>query len=153
LVLNAMEAMAAGGTVTVRARDVEGGVELVVADAGEGIASEARERIFDPFFTTRPGHLGLGLTVVRAVILRAGGRLDVRSGLPGTTVTIWLPAAGEAGTFAAEAPAPAGVRPDAPAPANRPAPASPTDPRPAPVAPTEPTTRRDPAGPVALTNG
>jgi signal transduction histidine kinase len=97
LVLNAMEAMPAGGSVTVRLRAVEYGVELVVADSGAGIAPEVRPRIFDPFFTTRPGHLGLGLTVVQAVVLRAGGRVDVASGPAGTTVTLWLPAAPASG--------------------------------------------------------
>ncbi len=96
LVLNAVEAMPAGGILTVRTRSHEGGAELVLADAGEGIAPEIRPRIFDPFFTTRPGHLGLGLTVAEAVVLRAGGRLEVDSDGAGrgTRVTVWLPAAG-----------------------------------------------------------
>jgi signal transduction histidine kinase/CheY-like chemotaxis protein len=97
LVLNAMEAMPAGGSVTVRLREVEHGVELVVADSGAGIAPEVKPRIFDPFFTTRPGHLGLGLTVVQAVVLRAGGRVDVASGPAGTMVTLWLPTAPASG--------------------------------------------------------
>jgi signal transduction histidine kinase len=94
LILNAMEAMPAGGTVTVSTRAREDGAELVVSDTGEGIAEDIRPRIFDPFFTTRPGHLGLGLCVAQAVVLRAGGRLDVRGRPDGTTVTVWLPAAG-----------------------------------------------------------
>jgi signal transduction histidine kinase/CheY-like chemotaxis protein len=124
LVLNAVEAMSAGGTLSVRTRAHEGGAELVLVDAGEGIPSEVRPRIFDPFFTTRPGHLGLGLSVAEAVVLRAGGRLDVdRAGAGGgTRVTVWLP--------------PAGLRPAAPAPdaaeAARP---TTTDPRP-PASPT-----------------
>jgi signal transduction histidine kinase/ActR/RegA family two-component response regulator len=103
LVLNAVEAMPAGGTLSVRTGTHEGGAELVLVDTGEGIPSEIRPRIFDPFFTTRPGHLGLGLSVAEAVVLRAGGRLEVDcvgAGV-GTRVTVWLP--------------PAGVRPPAPA--------------------------------------
>jgi signal transduction histidine kinase/ActR/RegA family two-component response regulator len=96
LVLNAVEAMPAGGTLTVRTRAHEGGAELVLVDTGEGIPPEIRPRIFDPFFTTRPGHLGLGLSVAEAVVLRAGGRVEVdRAGAGGgTRVTVWLPAAG-----------------------------------------------------------
>jgi signal transduction histidine kinase len=93
LVLNAAEAMPAGGTVTVRTRARDGGAELTVSDGGEGIAPDVRPRIFDPFFSTRPGHLGLGLCVVEAVVLCAGGWLDVWSEPGGTTVTVWLPAA------------------------------------------------------------
>ena len=123
LVLNAMEAMPAGGSVTVRLREVEHGVELVVADSGAGIAPEVKPRIFDPFFTTRPGHLGLGLTVVQAVVLRAGGRVDVASGPAGTTVTLWLPAAPASGATRSDeslagepAPEPALEVPPAPGP-------------------------------------
>jgi len=93
LVLNAMEAMPGGGTVAVSTRGREDGAELVVSDTGEGIAEDIRPRIFDPFFTIRPGHLGLGLCVAQAVVLRAGGRLDLRSRPDGTTATVWLPAA------------------------------------------------------------
>jgi signal transduction histidine kinase len=123
LVLNAMEAMPAGGSVTVRLREVEHGVELLVADSGAGIAPEVKPRIFDPFFTTRPGHLGLGLTVVQAVVLRAGGRVDVASGPAGTTVTLWLPAAPASGATRSDeflagepAPEPALEGPPAPGP-------------------------------------
>jgi signal transduction histidine kinase len=112
LVQNAVEAMPAGGTLSVRTRGHDGGAELVLVDTGEGIPPEIRPRIFDPFFTTRPGHLGLGLTVAEAVVLRAGGRLEVEhagSG-GGTRVTVWLPAAG----LRPPAPAPEGAEPARP---------------------------------------
>lgn len=123
LVLNAMEAVPAGGTVRVRTRGAEDGAEIEVGDSGEGIPAEVQPRIFDPFFTTRPGHLGLGLVVVQTVVLRAGGRLDVRSGPDGTVVAVWLPAAStaEAASVAGtETPEPAGAAVvEAPVPAER----------------------------------
>ena len=122
IVLNAMEAMPAGGSVTVRLREVERGVELVVADSGPGIAPEVKPRIFDPFFTTRPGHLGLGLTVVQAVVLRAGGRVDVQSGPAGTTVILWLPAAPPSGATRSDALAVEPAPPSAPEPPPAPVP-------------------------------
>jgi signal transduction histidine kinase/ActR/RegA family two-component response regulator len=106
LIHNAMEAMPAGGTLTVLTREAEDAAELIVADTGEGIALEIRPRIFDPFFTTRPGHRGLGLPVVEAAVLRAGGRIDVTSGPGATTVRVWLPAAGTRTRQAETAPVP-----------------------------------------------
>ncbi|HKA61914.1 MAG TPA: GAF domain-containing protein [Methylomirabilota bacterium] len=105
LVLNAMDAMPAGGTLTVRTREHAGGAEISVADRGDGVAPEVHPRIFDPFFTTRPGHLGLGLFVAQAVVRRAGGRIDVRSAAGGTVATVWLPAAAVPSEHAAPAPA------------------------------------------------
>ncbi len=122
IVLNAMEAMPAGGSVTVRLREVERGVELVVADSGPGIAPEVKPRIFDPFFTTRPGHLGLGLTVVQAVVLRAGGRVDVQSGPAGTTVILWLPAVAPSGATRSDTLAVEPAPPSAPEPPPAPVP-------------------------------
>jgi CheY-like chemotaxis protein len=91
----------------VRTRSHADGAELVLVDTGEGIPSEIRPRVFDPFFTTRPGHLGLGLSVAEAVVLRAGGRLELdRAGASGgTRVTLWLPAVGRRPSPPAPAPA------------------------------------------------
>ena len=132
LVLNAMEAMPGGGALTVRMRQVGREIELVVADRGRGIAPEVRPRIFDPFFTTRPGHLGLGLTVVQAIVVRAGGRLEVQSGPDGTTVTLRLPIAPDGGgaptsesrMVESAAPRPAPPPRESPAPEAAPAPHS-----------------------------
>ncbi len=99
LLLNALQAMPAGGTlrIAVRARGDE--VEIVVADTGSGIDPEHLPHVFEPFFTTRgqdaakPG-TGLGLSVSYGIVTAHDGRIDVSS-TPGvgTTFTVRLPAA------------------------------------------------------------
>ena len=93
LLLNAAEAMAQGGRLTVTTRLRDGGAELVVEDTGEGIRGDVRGRVFDPFFTTRgPRHMGLGLTVAHGVVTRCHGQIEIASGAGGgTRVVIWLP--------------------------------------------------------------
>jgi signal transduction histidine kinase/putative methionine-R-sulfoxide reductase with GAF domain len=95
LVANAVDAMAAGGRLSLRLRPRDAGAELVVEDTGEGLDEAVRPRIFEPFFTTRaPARLGLGLTIARGIITRFGGSIDVASRAGGgVTATVWLPAA------------------------------------------------------------
>jgi two-component system cell cycle sensor histidine kinase/response regulator CckA len=103
LVLNARDAMAAGGpvrvhvTTEVTAEDEEPPgtfVRLDVTDFGTGITAADREHIVDPFFTTKPAGKGngLGLAVVRRVVERTGGFVRVES-TPGhgTTFRVFLP--------------------------------------------------------------
>jgi len=95
LIVNAVDAMPTGGRIVIRTRPRAEGVELRVSDTGEGIADEIRSRIFDAFFTTRaPQRLGLGLSVVHAIVTRYRGAIDIKSAAGGTTVTVWIPAAG-----------------------------------------------------------
>jgi two-component system NtrC family sensor kinase len=82
LAMNALDATPAGGSVTVSARPATGGgLVLTVTDTGCGIPEEERARIFDPFFTTKePGKgVGLGLSIVYAIVTRHGGRIEVDS--------------------------------------------------------------------------
>ena len=89
---NAIQAMPEGGSLVLRATSEEGWVRLCVQDTGEGIAPDDVARVFDPFFTTRPGGLGLGLFLCRAVIQAHGGRIQIESRAgQGTGVTVWLP--------------------------------------------------------------
>jgi PAS domain S-box-containing protein len=107
LVINARDAMPAGGTVTVATGNgpavsslgAETGpgqmVTLVVSDTGHGMDSETLARIFEPFFSTKAvgKGSGLGLATVDGIVAQSGGRIVVASELErGTIFTISLPA-------------------------------------------------------------
>jgi two-component system sensor histidine kinase HydH len=98
LLLNAMQAMDAGGVVTVRARREPGKVAIEVQDSGRGMSEEERRRAVEPFYTTRPAGSGLGLTLVQSLVQARGGTVEIRSAPGrGTRVSLLLPAAGGAG--------------------------------------------------------
>ena len=78
LMRNAIQASPDGGTVHVAVRHVPDGVSLVVEDEGPGIAGLDPQRVFEPFFLTRANGRGLGLAIVRRVVLAHGGK--VRAG-------------------------------------------------------------------------
>jgi signal transduction histidine kinase len=84
LVLNALQATSAGGTVTVTTslrHDTDGQkyCEIAVQDTGEGIRAENKEEIFNPFFTTKDSGVGLGLFITHQIIGEHGGTIDVES--------------------------------------------------------------------------
>jgi signal transduction histidine kinase len=96
LVRNAAQALReAGGHVTVRTfRSARGSIGLAVSDDGEGIRPEDQPRVFEPFFSTKPAGrgTGLGLTVVRNIVLAHGGQITFQSKLgSGTTFVVSLP--------------------------------------------------------------
>jgi len=96
LVKNAAQALLdVGGNVTVRTfRGGRVNVGLAVSDDGEGIRPEDEGRIFEPFFTTKPAGqgTGLGLTVVRNIVLAHGGQITFQSKVgSGTTFIVSLP--------------------------------------------------------------
>ncbi len=94
LVLNAVDAMPTGGSLTLETRRDGDWVVLAVADSGTGIPPDVRRRIFEPFFTTKESGTGLGLSIVSGIISSYGGTIDVESQPgTGTTFTIRLPAA------------------------------------------------------------
>jgi two-component system NtrC family sensor kinase len=94
LVVNAVQASAAGGVVRVETGSAEQGAYLRVIDHGVGIAPEALPRIFEPFFTTKDvgQGTGLGLAVAHGIVEEHGGRIEVESTLgTGARFTVWLP--------------------------------------------------------------
>jgi len=96
LIQNAIHHTPPDGSVTVHAEDVEGGVEIEVADTGAGIAAEHHERIFEPFFRgdasrQSPG-AGLGLAISRAIVEAHGGAIWLEEAASGTRVRFRLPA-------------------------------------------------------------
>lgn len=97
LVHNALQAMDHKGTLTVGLRRDGSDVLVSVADTGCGIPDDIRARIFDAFFTTKPAGegTGLGLDIVRKIVEKHHGRIDVDSEVGrGTTFTVRLPIAG-----------------------------------------------------------
>jgi len=100
LIINALEATPANGTVVVSAgrRDDGGcpGLAITVQDTGCGIPAADQARIFEPFFSTKPAGVGtgLGLTISRDIVAAHGGDVSIASGEgAGTTATVWLPLA------------------------------------------------------------
>jgi two-component system nitrogen regulation sensor histidine kinase NtrY len=92
LVLNAMDAMPQGGTLTLRTRNDGGKVLIEVADSGSGLTPEECERIFTPYYTSKQHGTGLGLAIVQSVVSDHGGRIRVQSEPGrGTTFVIELP--------------------------------------------------------------
>ncbi len=85
LIHNAAEAMPEGGSVDLDLWAEGNWAIIAVRDTGCGIAPEDRERIFDPFFTTKEGGTGLGLPVVREIVLAHGGTIQCVSTPDGGT--------------------------------------------------------------------
>ncbi len=97
ILINACDAMTAGGTLRCRTFTHQKGLKVCVeiSDTGPGIPDAYLSKIFDPFFTTKEKGTGLGLSVVYGIMGRHGGSVDVdsRAG-EGTTIRLWLPVNG-----------------------------------------------------------
>jgi signal transduction histidine kinase len=92
LVLNAMDAMPKGGTITLRTLQGEGQGIVEISDTGTGLTREEVERIFTPYYTSKQHGTGLGLAIVQSVVSDHGGRISVQSEPgKGTTFVIELP--------------------------------------------------------------
>jgi signal transduction histidine kinase len=94
LLLNAADAIADGGEITVKTRWNEKGriVAIELHDTGKGIPPDIMEKIFQPFFTTKRKGTGLGLAVSKRIVEEHGGNIAVANAISGgVTVTIMLP--------------------------------------------------------------
>jgi len=93
LVLNALDAMPKGGTLTIRSVPRARCIDLQVADTGPGLSPEALGRAFEPFYTTKPGGTGLGLAIVyRIAEVHTGTVLAGNSPEGGAVFTLRVPA-------------------------------------------------------------
>jgi signal transduction histidine kinase len=96
LIQNAIRHTPADGSVTVRARTASGGVEVEVADEGDGIPEGDGERVFEAFYRGDPardgGGAGLGLAISRAIVEAHGGRIWLDQAAPGTSIRFTLEA-------------------------------------------------------------
>lgn len=105
ILINAIQSMPAGGTISVRARNIEIKkpqlniplpgcyIKIDIADQGIGIPKENLQKIFDPYFTTKPEGNGLGLATAYSILLKHQGGITVDSIVgKGTVFSIFLPA-------------------------------------------------------------
>jgi signal transduction histidine kinase len=92
LVLNALDAMPAGGTLTIRTTEHQGHVRIEVTDTGKGLTPEECSRLFTPYYTTKVQGTGLGLAIIQSVVSDHHGTIAVSSDEGrGTTFHIELP--------------------------------------------------------------
>ena len=95
VLVNAMEAMPEGGTLTIRLskEDIsdQEGVRIEISDTGHGIPDDLRGRIFDPYFSTKSNGTGMGLALSEKIVRQHNGVLDIDSSPAGTNVIVWLP--------------------------------------------------------------
>jgi len=102
LLINAIEAMPQGGTLTIHSAveeppdTLQQFLRLVIKDTGQGIPEKDRPYLFDPFFTTKAGGTGLGLSIAYSILQKHNGRLEVESQLgKGSSFIVSLPVQGE----------------------------------------------------------
>ena len=92
LMLNGLEAMDRGGRLDVATEARGDGLVVRISDTGTGIPPDLLNKVWDPFFTTKERGMGLGMAIVKGIVERHGGRIDLSSHPgQGTTVELTLP--------------------------------------------------------------
>lgn len=95
LLANALEATQAGQQVRIHLSEYSEALQLTVQDNGIGMDAEQLAQVFKPFFTTKPQGLGMGLSLVRRILLRQGGSITIESRKnAGTRVIVMMPRPG-----------------------------------------------------------
>ena len=91
LARNGLEAMAGGGSLTIRTFVDSGQPVLAVADCGRGIAKDVLDKLGTPFLTTKENGTGLGLPVCYRIAERHGARIEIQTSPCGTTFSVYFP--------------------------------------------------------------
>ena len=92
ILLNAVQVLKSGGTITCRSRDEEYRCLVEISDDGPGLDLVKNPKLFDLFYTTKPGGTGLGLPIANRIVEEHGGRIAVSSRPEhGASFAIFLP--------------------------------------------------------------
>lgn len=93
LIHNALQAMDYHGDLTITVKEQDQHVVVQISDSGCGIPADIRDRIFEPFFTTKPmgEGSGLGLDIVRRIVAKHQGKVELESQSGHTIFSVWLP--------------------------------------------------------------
>jgi two-component system, NtrC family, sensor histidine kinase HydH len=91
LLINAIEVMPDGGTLSASVTAINGSISIEIADTGTGIPPEYRGKVFKPYFSTKSTGTGMGLPLTEKLVNQHGGHIDYESSAQGTTFRIHLP--------------------------------------------------------------
>jgi len=92
LFLNAIDAMKAGGQLSIATKTESDNIEITISDTGKGISKKDLEHIFDPFYTTKETGTGLGMSIIYGIIKEHKGQIQVENGKDkGTQIIITIP--------------------------------------------------------------
>jgi len=92
IIINSVDAMPRGGTLTIKAKKLDGNLKFVFSDTGVGMSKEKMKKLWTPLFTTKAKGMGFGLPICKRVIEAHGGAISVKSAhVKGTTFTITIP--------------------------------------------------------------